>query len=123
MERFARTPALTRTRWLPTCPIGCHPAHWKTLAALDGLQNPGGGRSKDEVRYTKGMSASLAYEEVIDFIAESNPARVIAFRPSDAARERVADLLARNNAGTLSPAETSELDHYCQLEHIMRMAK
>jgi len=75
------------------------------------------------VRYTKGMSASLAYEEVIDFIAESNPARVIAFRPSDAARERVSDLLARNNAGTLSPAETSELDHYCQLEHIMRMAK
>jgi len=69
------------------------------------------------------MRASLAYEEVIDFIAESSPAKVIAFRPSEAARERVGDLLARNNAGTLSPAETSELDHYCQLEHIMRMAK
>jgi hypothetical protein len=48
---------------------------------------------------------------------------VIAFRPSAAAKARVADLLARNNAGTLSPAEASELDHYCQLEHIMRMAK
>lgn len=57
------------------------------------------------------MSLSRAYEEVI------------AFRPSDAARERVAELLARKNAGTLSPAETSELDHYCQLEHIMRLAK
>jgi hypothetical protein len=73
-----------------------------------------------------GMSASRAYrayEEVIDFIAESSPARVIAFRPSEAARERVADLLTRKNAGTLSPDELSELDHYCQLEHIMRMAK
>ena len=70
-----------------------------------------------------GMSASRAYEEVIDFIAESSPAKVIAFRPSEAARERVAELLARKNAGTLSAAEASELDHYCQLEHIMRMAK
>lgn len=72
------------------------------------------------------MSASRAYqayEEVIDFIAESSPAKVIAFRPSEAARERVADLLARKNAGTLSSAEVAELDHYCQLEHIMRMAK
>ena len=67
--------------------------------------------------------AYRAYEEVIDFIAESSPARVIAFRPSEAARERAADLLARKNAGALSPDEASELDHYCQLEHIMRMAK
>ncbi|HEV7785099.1 MAG TPA: hypothetical protein VGQ28_07165 [Thermoanaerobaculia bacterium] len=60
---------------------------------------------------------------MIGFIAESSPDKVIGFRPSEAARERVTDLLARKNAGTLSPDEVSELDHYCQLEHIMRMAK
>jgi hypothetical protein len=25
MERLARIPDLTKTRWLPTWPIGCHP--------------------------------------------------------------------------------------------------
>jgi len=69
------------------------------------------------------MSVSRAYEEVIDFIAESSPARVISFHPSAAAQARVAELLARQQEGTLSPDETSELDHYLQLEHIMRLAK
>jgi hypothetical protein len=69
------------------------------------------------------MSVNRAYEEVIDFIAESSPGKVIAFRPSEAARARVAELIERNKEGTLSPDETSELDSYLQLEHIMRLAK
>lgn len=70
------------------------------------------------------MGASRAYEEVIDFIAAgSSPSKVIAFRPSDAARARVAELIAREKEGELTPDETSELDHYIQLEHIMRLAK
>jgi len=69
------------------------------------------------------MSLSRAYEEVIDFIAESSPGRVLSFRPSEAAQARVAELVARKKEGTLSPDETSELDHYLQLEHIMRLAK
>ena len=69
------------------------------------------------------MSVNRAYEEVIDFIAESSPAKVIAFRPSEAAQARVAELIERKKEGTLSPDETSELDSYLQLEHIMRLAK
>lgn len=70
------------------------------------------------------MGASRAYEEVIDFIAAgSSPSKVIAFRPSDTARARVAELIAREKEGELTPDETSELDHYIQLEHIMRLAK
>lgn len=70
------------------------------------------------------MGASRAYEEVIDFIAAgSSPSKVIAFRPSDAAKGRVAELIAREKEGGLTPDETSELDHYIQLEHIMRLAK
>lgn len=45
------------------------------------------------------------------------------FRPSEAARERVADLLEREKDGELSRDEKSELDHYLQLEHLMRLAK
>ncbi|MFP5285102.1 MAG: hypothetical protein ACLGI9_05125, partial [Thermoanaerobaculia bacterium] len=65
------------------------------------------------------MGASRAYEEVIDFIAAgSSPSKVIAFRPSAAAKARVTDLIAREKESGLTPDETSEPDHYMQLEHI-----
>lgn len=70
------------------------------------------------------MNTIKACEEVVDFIAAgTTPQNVIAFRPSEAAQERVEDLLAREKEGELSPAEKSELDHYLQLEHLVRMAK
>jgi hypothetical protein len=70
------------------------------------------------------MNTVKAYEEVIDFIAAgTTPQNVIAFHPSQAAQERVEDLLQREKEGELSPAEKSELDHYLQLEHLMRLAK
>ncbi|HYL98560.1 MAG TPA: hypothetical protein VEZ90_06360 [Blastocatellia bacterium] len=47
----------------------------------------------------------------------------MAFRPSDATRKRVEDLIYRENTSGLSPDEKSELDHYSELEHIMRLAK
>jgi hypothetical protein len=65
-----------------------------------------------------------AYEEVVEFIAAgSNPRSVIAFRPSEATRARVAELLSRDKTGGLTADEASELEHYLQLEHIMRLAK
>ena len=70
------------------------------------------------------MKEIKAYEEIVDFIAAgTTPEDVISFRPSEAAQERVADLLAREKEGELSPAERSELDHYMQIEHLMRLAK
>jgi len=70
------------------------------------------------------MSTLRAYEEVIEFIAAgTSPQNVIAFRPSENAKERVADLIARERVDSLSPDEKSELDHYLQLEHLMRLAK
>jgi hypothetical protein len=65
-----------------------------------------------------------AYEEVFDFIASGpSPSSVVAFRPSREANERVADLIEREKTTGLSPEEKSELDHYMELEHIMRPAK
>jgi hypothetical protein len=68
------------------------------------------------------MSSPRAYEEVIEFTGTS-PQNVVAFRPSERARARVADLIEREKTSSLSPDEKSELDHYLQLEHLMRLAK
>ncbi|MBI2301117.1 MAG: hypothetical protein HYU66_19575 [Armatimonadetes bacterium] len=46
-----------------------------------------------------------------------------AFRPSEPARARVAELIEREKSGSLSAEERSELDHYLQLEHLLRLAK
>lgn len=70
------------------------------------------------------MNTVKAYEEVINFIAAgTTPQNVIDFRPSEAAQMRVEDLLERERDGELSSAEKSELDHYLQIEHLMRLAK
>ena len=70
------------------------------------------------------MSVTRAYEEVIDFLAGGTSPRAMAeYRPSDAARERVAELLAREKTAGLTPEESSELQSYLHLEHLMRLAK
>lgn len=70
------------------------------------------------------MNTVKAYEEVIDFIAAgTTPQNVIDFRPSKAAQERVEDLLEREKEDELSSSEKSELNHYMQIEHLMRLAK
>ena len=47
----------------------------------------------------------------------------LSYRPSDATRERVLELIDREKTTGLSGEEKSELDHYMELEHIMRLAK
>ena len=70
------------------------------------------------------MNSVKAYEEIVDFIAAgTTPREVIAFRPSEASQERVSDLLSREKDGELSSPEKLELDHYLQIEHLMRLAK
>jgi hypothetical protein len=70
------------------------------------------------------MARPRAYEEVIDFIARGgSPGTVVAFRPSEEARARVADLVIREKVSGLAAEEKSELDHYIELEHIMRLAR
>jgi hypothetical protein len=64
-----------------------------------------------------------ASEEVANFIALTNPAKVLAFRPSEETRQRVSDLIEREKNDGLSAEEKRELDYYMQLEHLMRMAK
>ena len=69
------------------------------------------------------MQPNKVYDEVIEFIASSSPQNVIAFRPSKEAKARVAELIEREKLEGLSEEEKSELDHYLQIEHLMRLAK
>jgi len=65
-----------------------------------------------------------AYEEIADFIAaEIKADSLLAFQPSNAAKKRVETLIRREKTAGLSPEETSELNHYLALEHILTLAK
>ena len=65
-----------------------------------------------------------AYEEIVDLIAAgSGPATVAAYQASNSTRQRVADLIAREKSNSLTDDEVAELEHYMQLEHVMRLAK
>jgi hypothetical protein len=65
-----------------------------------------------------------AYDEIVDLIASGGgPAAVAAYHASATTREIVAELIEREKAGTLTTDETSELEHYLRLEHLMRLAK
>ncbi len=65
-----------------------------------------------------------AYTEIVDFIAAgTTPTAVASFVPSDETKQRVADLIASEKAGTLSAEGKAELDHFLEVEHIMRLAK
>ncbi|MCD9187782.1 MAG: hypothetical protein LUM44_15280 [Pyrinomonadaceae bacterium] len=69
------------------------------------------------------MQALKAYEEVAELIASVNPAKVLAFRPSEETKNRVSELIDREKNAEISSEEKSELDYYMKLEHLMRMAK
>jgi hypothetical protein len=70
------------------------------------------------------MQLSKSYEEILDFIASgTTPEAVAAFRPSEAATQRVEELTQRAKDGMLDAEERAELDDYLQLEHLMILAK
>lgn len=70
------------------------------------------------------MSTRKSYDEIVDFLAGgTTPEAVVAFRPSDEATRRVAELVDKGKDGTISPEEQSELDDYLQLEHILILTK
>ena len=69
-------------------------------------------------------SASPAYFEIIHFIASgATPEAIAHFHPSSEAQQRVCSLIEQEEENGLSPEEKAELDHFIELEHILRMAK
>jgi hypothetical protein len=69
-------------------------------------------------------AAIPSYLEIVDFIATgTTPQAVVDYHPSADAQQRVAELIERDKDGNLSSEEKAELDHFMDLEHILRMAK
>lgn len=65
-----------------------------------------------------------AYEEIVEFIATgTTPDSVARFEPSQQTKDYVADLIHKEKTTGLTTEESSELDHYTKLEHLMRLAK
>ncbi len=62
-----------------------------------------------------------ADDEILDLLATAP--HVLEFQPSEEAHARVWELVAREKSGTLTDEERSELDHYAQIEHLMRLVK
>src|SRR2546430_883336 len=63
------------------------------------------------------------YEEIVNFIASLSPRDVVGFKPSQSARERAWELIERQKSAPLPAEEKAELDHYLEVEHLMRLAK
>jgi hypothetical protein len=69
-------------------------------------------------------AARKAYDEIIELFARgTQPAKVVAFRPSRKTQERVRYLLVRNKMGELTEEETAELERFGELEHLMQLVK
>ncbi len=65
-----------------------------------------------------------AYDEIIDFIAAgTTPDSVAHFEPSQATKDFVADLIHKEKTIGLTAAESTELEQFMTLEHLMRLAK
>lgn len=63
----------------------------------------------------------IASEEIINLLAQAP--NILEFKPSEEARTRVWELVAREKQGMLTEDEKNELDHYAQIEHLMRLVK
>lgn len=65
-----------------------------------------------------------AYDEIVDFIAAgTTPDSVARFEPSQRTKDYVADLIHKEKTAGLTQEESSGLDHFVKLEHLMRLAK
>ena len=67
---------------------------------------------------------SRAYDELVEFIAAgTTPDSVARFEPSQRTKDDVANLVRKEKTSGLSREESSELDHFMKLEHLMRLVK
>ncbi|GAB2584482.1 hypothetical protein [Spirosoma areae] len=66
----------------------------------------------------------IPYAEFIEFIAAGvTSEQIVNFKPSATSQRRLEELLSLIRSNTISAEERRELDHFNEMEHIMRMAK
>ena len=64
------------------------------------------------------------YDDLVELLAKSaKPDELLAFQLSREKQTRLDGLLTKNRDGTLTAAESAELDAYEQFEHVVRLLK
>lgn len=88
------------------------------------LETPSKTTSTGAERIAFATEPPSVYAEVLDFlIKRPTPQEIAAFKVSLQAQERLQTLLKKNREATLTVEETTELDVYEQLEHLMLLLK
>ena len=69
-------------------------------------------------------TVSFVLEELAELLAKMDPEKVLSFRTSSKAQERLEELLWKNKANEgLDAAEKAELEQFMLVEHIVSVAK
>lgn len=64
------------------------------------------------------------YRYILEFlISRPSPEALMRFGPTPEMQSRVNELLERDRAGQLTPAESAELDEYVRIDHLITMLK
>ena len=70
------------------------------------------------------MSTAIpAYDEIAAALAELDPQKILALRPSETAQHRLRELLEKNREKKLTAGEIYELDRTLALDHLIALAK
>jgi hypothetical protein len=70
------------------------------------------------------VPSAVLFEDILDFLASTpTPEQIIAFEPSEALKQRLADLLEQNRHDALSEDQRAELDEFLRMNHFMNMLK
>jgi hypothetical protein len=63
------------------------------------------------------------YDDFAEFIAGLSPDKVLAYYAPERVQQRVEHLVEQKKSGSISVAESGELEKYFLFEHIVRLAK
>ena len=63
------------------------------------------------------------FDELAFFLASLSPKKVLTYRASPKAQERVSFLIDKNKKTGLSESENEEMERYMVFEHIIQLAK
>lgn len=69
------------------------------------------------------LEYNSVYDELAFFLANLSPRKVLAYKASEKAQERVNVLLEKNASVGLTADENAEMERYMTVEHIVRLAK
>jgi hypothetical protein len=69
------------------------------------------------------LEYNSVYDELAMFLASLSPRKVLAYKASSKAQERVNLLLEKNKIAGLTNDENAEMERFMTVEHIVRLAK